>query len=60
MEQFNNLIYFIEKFPDELSCRKYLEQRLWQNKPVCAHCGHDEKIYRFKNGKLFKCSCCKK
>jgi transposase-like protein len=60
MEQFNNLFYFIEKFPDDLTCRKYLEERLWKNKPVCAHCGNEDKIYRYKNGKLFKCTTCKK
>ena len=57
----DNLIHFFTLFPDDLSCRKYLEQRLWKNGvPICPHCGHSEKIYRYKNGKLFKCACCKK
>lgn len=51
---------FIEKFPDEQSCRDYLELRLWKNKPVCFHCGNDEQIYRYKDGKHFKCPACLK
>lgn len=54
-----NLIYFHDKFPDELSCRKYLELKLWKNgNPVCPYCSHEEKVYRYANGKTFKCSAC--
>lgn len=54
-----NLFYFFKLFPDELSCRRYLEQRLWPNgNPVCPHCGNTHKIYRYKNGKTFKCADC--
>lgn len=61
MENFDNIIYFLDKFPDDLICRKYLEERLWKNgKPVCPHCKCDEKIYRYKNGKTLKCNSCKR
>lgn len=55
-----NLFYFFKQFPDESACRKYLEQRLWKDTPVCPYCGDSQKIYRYKNGKTFKCACCKK
>lgn len=32
----------------------------WDNTPVCPHCGNAQKIYRYKNGKTFKCAHCKK
>ena len=60
MQNTLDLTAFFKKFPDESACRQYLEQRLWNGKPVCPHCKNDEKIYRYKNGKLFKCSSCKK
>jgi len=47
-------------FPDEASCRKYLEDRLWNNVPKCPHCGNVQKIYRYKDGKLFRCAKCNK
>ena len=55
-----DLIYFFKQFPDDLSCRKYLERRFWGNVPVCPYCHHTEKIYRYKNGKTFKCACCQR
>lgn len=55
-----NLFYVFKQFPDEESCRKYLEKRRWDNTPVCPHCGNAQKIYRYKNGKTFKCAHCKK
>ena len=55
-----SLFYFFKLFPDESHCRKYLEQRRWGNTPICPHCGNTQKIYRYKNGKTFKCARCKK
>ncbi|MFC4673027.1 transposase [Dysgonomonas termitidis] len=46
-----NLFYFFKQFPDELACRKYLEQRFWKGNTVCPHSGNSQKIYRYKNGK---------
>ena len=55
-----NLFYFFNKFPDENACRKYLEQRRWGDTLVCPYCGNSHKIYRYKNGRTFKCSHCKR
>ena len=55
-----SLFYFFKRFPDEESCRKYLEERRWGGVPVCPHCGNAQKIYHYKNGKTFKCAHCKK
>lgn len=30
---------FFQKFPNEESARKFLENRHWSNEPVCGHCG---------------------
>lgn len=32
----------------------------WGNAPICPHCGNAQKVYRYKNGKTFKCAHCKK
>ncbi len=60
MSNNSNLFYFFKQFPDEESCRKYLEKRRWGDTPVCPHCENKQKIYRYKNGKILKCACCKK
>lgn len=54
------LLYFNKQFPDDQACRKFLEQELWNNVPTCPYCGNQQKIYRYKNGKLFKCAHCQK
>jgi transposase-like protein len=54
-----DLTTFFQKFPDEMACRQYLEQKLWKNGCVCPHCKCD-KTYRYKDGKLHKCSGCLK
>lgn len=46
MSESYNLFYFFKQFPDEESCRRYLEKRRWNNAPVCPHCGNSLKIYR--------------
>ena len=52
----DHLYAFFKIFPDDISCRQYLESKLWKNgKPVCPHCKNDDKIYRYSNGRLFKC-----
>lgn len=55
-----SLFYFFRRFPNEESCWRYLEERRWSGTPVCPHCGNSRKIYRYKNGKTFKCAHCKK
>ena len=39
-----NLFYFFKQFPDEDSCRKYLEKRRSGNTTTCQHCGNAQKI----------------
>jgi transposase-like protein len=53
-----NLLQFQRKFKNEQICRDWLESVRWNNQPVCPHCGH--KPYKFKDGKLYKCSECRK
>lgn len=57
---FNSLLDVAKRFPDEKSCRDYLEQTRWSGKPVCVHCGSTEKIYHLNEGKLLKCAACRK
>ena len=56
MVQNDDLTSFFDKFPDENSCRKYLEQLLWEKgKPTCPECGNKKKIYVYKSRNLYKC-----
>jgi transposase-like protein len=55
-----NLKTFYETFPTEQSCREYLAKRRWHGTTVCQHCKNTEKIYRFKDGRLYKCGVCRK
>lgn len=36
-----NLIQIFKQFPDQESCIKHLEQKRWNNKPVCPYCQSD-------------------
>jgi transposase-like protein len=36
-----NIINIFKQFPDQESCIKYLEQKRWNNKPVCPYCQSD-------------------
>jgi transposase-like protein len=56
----NNLLQLIKRFPNEETCREFLVQSRWGDKPVCIHCGNTEKIYQIQGGKLLKCSKCRK
>lgn len=55
-----NIIEFVRRFPDEKSCRDYLANSRWGDKPECPHCGHSEKIYKINDGKLYRCAKCMK
>ncbi len=57
--EFNSLLRLIDTFKTEQDCRDFLEQMRWHGKPKCPHCRHD-KVYKFKDGKLWKCSECRK
>ncbi len=60
MSGHHDLFYFFKQFPDEDACRRYLEKRRWGGTPACPHCGNAQKVYRYKNGKTFKCAHCQK
>jgi transposase-like protein len=59
MKQFNTIIEFLDHFNTEDKCREYVESIRFKNGEYCPHCGH-RKIYRFSDGKLFKCANCRK
>lgn len=54
-----SLIQFLAEFKDEETCRLYFEQLRFRDGGYCAHCGHTE-IYRFNDGKRFRCAKCRK
>ena len=60
LQNCKSLLELTRVFKDDLTCRKHLEEMLWNGNPVCPHCATDEKIYRYKNGKMFKCGTCRK
>ena len=37
-----NLNQFREQFPNETSCRKFVESIRWPTGRICPHCGHDK------------------
>jgi transposase-like protein len=54
MQKFSNLKQLMAYFADEKVCLDFLEEQLWNGKPVCPHCG-SERVYRLADGKQFKC-----
>jgi transposase-like protein len=61
MKPITSIIELAQRFPDEKSARKYFEQLRWNGKITCPHCNNSEKkIYVYDDGKLYKCSACKK
>jgi transposase-like protein len=54
MGRFKDLREVLIYFADEKVCWEYLEQELWDGKPVCPHCGN-KKVYRLADGRKFKC-----
>ncbi|HWY38666.1 MAG TPA: IS1595 family transposase, partial [Bacteroidia bacterium] len=47
-----------ETFKTEVDCIKHLENILWKDGAYCPYCGN-EKIYRFKCQKKYKCATCR-
>ena len=45
-------------FNDEISCIQHLEKIIWAQGPYCPYCGN-QKIYRFKCLKKYKCGTCR-
>lgn len=54
------ILSLIQKFPTEEKCIDYLESLRWNGHIDCPHCGSDEKIYKFKDNKTYKCAACKR
>ena len=56
-----NLLNFQKKFKDEQTCIDWLINQRFSSKEniTCPHC-KCSKIYKFQNGKTFKCSSCLK
>lgn len=52
---FTNLQQLITSMPDEQKCREYLEQQIWNGKPICPFCGCD-RSYKLSGGRLYKCA----
>lgn len=50
---------FHKKFPDEPSARKYIEDKRWNGKPRCPHCGAVERIQTRKVEGYYRCLACK-
>lgn len=59
LTKFKNLAELTTYFPDDQSCREYLELMRWNGKPVCPHCSN-EQVYKFTDGKSYKCKACRK
>lgn len=61
LQKFTNLIQLFDYFKDDQICRDYLETIRWNGQIVCPYkdCGC-EKVFKYSNGKVYKCSACKK
>lgn len=57
--QFKTLMDFLAYFKDEDTCRKFFEGMRFAKGQYCPHCAHGT-IYRFNDGKRFRCAKCKK
>jgi len=60
IEDFNSLIDLLTTFNTEEKCSQYISLKRWGNKPICPHCGKDEKVYIFSDNIYFKCGICRK
>jgi transposase-like protein len=58
VDNFDSLFELTQYFKDEQTCLSYLEQWRWKDGIHCPHCGMD-KIYRFSDGKRFRCGSCR-
>ncbi len=61
LKKFSNLIELVTYFKSEEVCIKYLEKIRWDKDLSCPYntCTNS-KIFKYKNGKTYKCSCCQK
>jgi transposase-like protein len=62
LKKFTNLIELVTYFKDEKVCIKYLEKIRWEDRNyTCPYdgCNHN-KVFKYSNGKTYKCSKCQK
>ncbi len=50
---------FFEMFPNERSARIYIEDIMWNGKPICPYCKHN-KITSLKREGVYRCKSCRK
>ena len=55
-----SLIQFSQQYATPEACLKYLEKVRWADGAFCPHCGGDEKIYHYNDGRRHKCGECGK
>ena len=56
--QSENLIEFIERFPNDLSCKSYLAEIKWPSGFICKKCGHTK--FSLRKDHTRTCTFCKK
>jgi transposase-like protein len=56
---FASIVDFMAHFRDEDACQKFFEQIRFRDGEYCPHCGYPT-IYRYKNGKRYRCAGCGK
>lgn len=59
INQLKNFKEVVQFFDDESICRSYLEQKRWNGTVTCLYCNCD-RIYRYTDGRTFRCADCKK
>lgn len=58
MQPISSISEFLERFPDEETCEKYLADSRWPNGIFCPQC-ENIRVYRLENQKRWKCGNCK-
>src|ERR1700761_7233752 len=61
LQKFKTLVDLLTYFNSEQVCRDYLELIRWEGNLQCpyADCGHS-RIFKFSNGKVYKCAKCER
>jgi transposase-like protein len=59
MKKFVSIVDLLEFFKNEETCHKYFEEIRFRDGEYCPHCGNSL-IYKFADGKRYRCSHCKK
>lgn len=58
MKAFKSVVDLLKKFPNEKSCRAYLEHLRWGDSPCCPFCGSTDS-YKFPSESRYRCRDCK-